>query len=46
MSRDSKASEPSTAALCIARWGILRKAKTYLNYNNLCNNPRKLRAVA
>ena len=24
---------PSTAALCIACWGILRKAKTYLNYH-------------
>ena len=31
MNLDSKASKPSTAALCIARWGILRDAKTYLN---------------
>ena len=31
MNPDSQASEPSTAALCIARWGILRNAKTYLN---------------
>ena len=45
MGLDSKASEPSTAELCIAHWGIIRKAKTYLKYNYLCNNHQKLRAV-